>query len=199
MYSVLTPGTYSVASVTSRAVPCSLFWLSPLQVSPVSNFRPDTRGPRWPLVQPCCGEGGALQASLASVGSARSAWATLGVCFPGLYRPGSRLLCRGSLKQALGCTHSPGLSCSGSGSRVLHKGADSVGPAFCALSRSKQLRRSCLASALPQLGGESYHLPGHSCPVSWVRSGRAVCLLWGADLCLRPSWQMSTVQDPRKT
>ena len=27
----------------------------------------------------------------------------------------------------------------------------------------------------------------------------ATCLLWGADLRLRPSRQMSTVQDPRKT
>ena len=27
----------------------------------------------------------------------------------------------------------------------------------------------------------------------------AMCLLLGADLWLRPSWQMSTVQDPRKT
>ena len=27
----------------------------------------------------------------------------------------------------------------------------------------------------------------------------AVCLLWGADLWLQPSWWMSTVQDPRKT
>ena len=27
----------------------------------------------------------------------------------------------------------------------------------------------------------------------------ATCLLWGADLRLLPSWQMSTVQDPRKT
>ena len=27
----------------------------------------------------------------------------------------------------------------------------------------------------------------------------AVCLLWGADLRLWPSWRMSTVQDPRKT
>ena len=44
------------------------------------------------------------------------------------------------LKQALGCVHFPGLSHSGSGSRVFHKGADSVGPAFCALPRSEQLR-----------------------------------------------------------
>ena len=26
-----------------------------------------------------------------------------------------------------------------------------------------------------------------------------MCLLWGADLRLPPSWQMSTIQDPRKT
>ena len=37
------------------------------------------------------------------------------------------------LRRALGCVHSPGLSRSGSGSRVLHKGADLVGLAFCAL------------------------------------------------------------------
>ena len=27
----------------------------------------------------------------------------------------------------------------------------------------------------------------------------AMCLLWGADLWLRPSWWISTVQDPKKT
>ena len=27
----------------------------------------------------------------------------------------------------------------------------------------------------------------------------ALCLLWGADLWLQPFWQMSTIQDPRKT
>ena len=27
----------------------------------------------------------------------------------------------------------------------------------------------------------------------------AVCLLWGTDFWLRPFWQMSTIQDPRKT
>ena len=44
-------------------------------------------------------------------------------------------------KQTLHFVHFPGLSCSGSGSPVLHKGIDSVGPVFCALSRSEQLRR----------------------------------------------------------
>ena len=44
------------------------------------------------------------------------------------------------LRWALGCMHFPGLSCSGSASRVLHKGTDLVGPAFCAFPRSEQLR-----------------------------------------------------------
>ena len=41
---------------------------------------------------------------------------------------------------ALGCMHLPGLSRSGSGTQVLLRGADLVGPAFCALPRSEQLR-----------------------------------------------------------
>ena len=43
-------------------------------------------------------------------------------------------------KWALNFVHFPGLSCSGSGSRVLHKGTDLVGHAFCVLPRSEQLR-----------------------------------------------------------
>ena len=44
------------------------------------------------------------------------------------------------LRPALGCLHLPGLSCSGSGTQVVLRGADSIGPAFCALPRSEQLR-----------------------------------------------------------
>ena len=58
-------------------------------------------------------------------------------CFPSLHCSGSRVLCR---EQALGCVHFPGPSHSGSGPRVLGKGTDSVGPAFCALPQSEQLR-----------------------------------------------------------
>ena len=47
---------------------------------------------------------------------------------------------RNHLRPALGCMHLPGLSHSGSGTRVVLRGADSVGPAFCVLPRSKQLR-----------------------------------------------------------
>ena len=43
-------------------------------------------------------------------------------------------------KLALRFMHFPGLSCSGSGSWVLHKGTDSLGHVFCALPRSQQLR-----------------------------------------------------------
>ncbi|CAI9176404.1 unnamed protein product [Rangifer tarandus platyrhynchus] len=48
------------------------------------------------------------------------------------------------LRWALGCMHFPGLSRSGSGSRVLHKDTDSVGPALSALPRSEQLRDQVL-------------------------------------------------------
>ena len=41
---------------------------------------------------------------------------------------------------ALGSLHLPGPSHSGSGTRVVLRGADSVGPSFCALPRSEQLR-----------------------------------------------------------
>ena len=47
---------------------------------------------------------------------------------------------RNHLRLALCCMHLPGLSWSGSGIRVVLRGRDSVGPAFCALPRSEQLR-----------------------------------------------------------
>ena len=43
-------------------------------------------------------------------------------------------------RPALGCMHLPGLSRSGSGTWVVLRGTDKVGPAFCALPRSEQLR-----------------------------------------------------------
>ena len=61
--------------------------------------------------------------------------------------PGSTLLrFQGALqehcpKRALCFMYFPGLSCSGSGSRVLHRSTDSVGCVFCALPMSKQLRQ----------------------------------------------------------
>ena len=90
------------------------------------------------------------QISLACVGSACSVWGTLGLLRLMVCVLSQSTLLRlpialqgNCLKWALGCVHLPGLSRSGSGSWVLHKGADSVGPEFCALPRSEQLRRPC--------------------------------------------------------
>ena len=125
------------------------------------------------LVQLSCGEEHCKQISLACVGSARSVWGTLGLLrLMACVLSQSTLLrlpiaLQGNcLKWALGCVHLPGLSCSGSGSWVLHKGADSVGQAFYAFPRSEQLRRpGAWRAHSPQVGGASYHLPG---PCHWV-------------------------------
>ena len=108
-------------------------------------------------------------------------------------------------KAALGCMHFPGLSRSGSGSRALPKGADLVGPGLCALPRSEQHRRpGAWQVHSPQLGRRVLS-PPRSQPLSFLGAQRerglrcAVCFLWGANLWLRPSWWMSTVQDPRNT
>ena len=95
------------------------------------------------LVQWCCGEEHYKQTTLAC---ARSVSATLGLPLRTACVLSLSMLLRlyvaqpGTVRQALGFMHFPGLSCSGSGTRVLHKGADLVGPVFCALPRSEQLR-----------------------------------------------------------
>ena len=97
------------------------------------------------LVQSRCGEGGTLQTD------------NTGVCSQCLSHTGpapahgactlpahtsQALSCSAGkhLRPALGCMHLPGLSRSGSGTWVVLRGTDSVGPAFCALRRSEQLR-----------------------------------------------------------
>ena len=100
--------------------------------------------------------------------------------------------------------HFPGLSLSGS--RVFRKDTDPVGCAFCALPRSKQLRQPGVWQVhCPRWAVRLNHLPISSRSLGFPGALQehhlrcAVCLLWGADLRLRPSWQMSTIQDPRKT
>ena len=140
-----------------------------LLVSSVSNFCPHTRGVvvvtfLGSAVQSCCGEGGTLQqTSLAVLAVTQPHWVCpcpRPVCFPRLHCSGSRLLCWELSEGAQGCTHFPGLSRSGSGSRVLHKGADLVGPELCAHPRSKHSR--------PQLKPVTYCLPHPSRSVFWV-------------------------------
>ena len=133
--------------------------------------------------------------SLACVGSTRSVPATLGlppltgVSFPRLHCSGCRFLYR---LWALGCVHLPGPNISGSGSQVLHKDADLVGPSFCAFP-GEQLREP---------GAWWAHSPQVQCDFSppWPRLFLGtLCLFWGADLWLRPSRQMSAIQNLRKS
>ena len=96
---------------------------------------------------------------LACVGSAHSVWAAQGLPRLTACALSRSTLLRlqvallgSSLRQALGCVHFPGLSCSGSW--ALHKCSDLVGPTFCALPsqvRAAQATR-CLASSLSLVG-----------------------------------------------
>ena len=70
------------------------------------------------------------------------------------------------LKRTLGCVHSPGLSHSGSGSGLLHKGADSVGPRFVPFPGP--------SSSGDQVLGASYRLSHPSHSVSWVCIGSTI-------------------------
>ena len=78
------------------------------------------------------------------------------------------------LRRALGCMPFPGLSRSGSCSRLLHKGADLVGPAFCAHPRPEQLRRpGAWRADSPPVGGCGLPPPSPSLLVFWVYNGHA--------------------------
>ena len=125
------------------------------------------------------------QISLACVGSARSVWVTLGLppltaCVLSM----STLLrlqvaLQGNyLKWVLGCVLFPGLSRSGSGSRVLHRGADSVGPAFGALPRSSSSGDQVLGElTLPRLGVHfiTFPIPAAQFPGCTVGAPSQVC------------------------
>ena len=121
-----------------------------LLVSSVSGSRPDTKGTvedtiffffnLGSLVQLRCGEGGMLQTDnigvlsqyLNHTGSAP----THGACILPAHTARALGCSTGNNPRlALGCMHLPG-----SGTRVVLRGTDSVGPAFCALPRSEQLR-----------------------------------------------------------
>ena len=102
------------------------------------------------LVQSCCGEGGTLQTNNTGVCGECSQCLSHGhtgfapthgvFAFPAYTAQALGCSAGNCLRPSLGCMHFPGLSCSGSGTRVLHKGTDLVGPVFCALPRSEQLR-----------------------------------------------------------
>ena len=162
------------------------------------------------LVRSCCGKGGTLQTNITGV---CSEWfnhpglaPSHGVCAFPVYTAQALGFSPGnSLMWPLGCMHSLSQNCSGSGSWVLHKGADLVGPAFCARPKSEQLRQpgawrvqsppveGCDLS--PSLSQQLGFLG-----VQWMRLLRcAMCLFWGADLWLQPSQWMLTIQNPKKS
>ena len=82
------------------------------------------------------------------LGSACSVWTTLGLPQLTVHMLSWSTLLRLQVplqgicpKHALGFVHFPGLSYSGSGSWVFHKGTEFFGHAFCALPLSEQLRQ----------------------------------------------------------
>ena len=104
------------------------------------------------------------------------------VCFPYLHCSGSRLLYR---EPALRCVHFPGTSCSDLSSQVFHKGADLIGPVFCAFPvRAAQGTRSLMSTPSP---GAARLLPSLS--QLWFLGKLVWCalrLFWGADLWCDP-------------
>ena len=125
------------------------------------------------LVQLCCREGGTLQTNNTGMCPQCLGYTVCPhsqrVCFPCLHCLGSRLLCQKLSEAALGCMLFPGLSHSGSGTWVVLRGTDSVGPAFCALSQvqAAQVTR-CLASAVFL----TYRLPHPYHFIFWVYNRR---------------------------
>jgi len=122
-------------------VPSVYFSFFCLLISSVSDFHPDTRGAvvvtfLGSHVQMCCGEGGTLQTNITGVcGECSQCLGHTGfapahdVCaFPVYAAQAVDCSARNCLGWALGCMYFPGLSRSGSGSQVFHKGADSGCP-----------------------------------------------------------------------
>ena len=97
------------------------------------------------LVQSCCGEGGRLQTNSTGVYSQFLSHTGPAPAHGACALPAHSAQALGCFsgncpRPALGFMHLPGLSRSGSGTRVVLRGTDLVGPVFCALPRSKQLR-----------------------------------------------------------
>ena len=133
------------------------------------------------LFQSCCGEGGPLQTNIIGVcGECSQCFSctvapTHGMCaFPVYTAQAPGCSAGNSLRQALGCVHFPGLSHSGSGSRVLPKAQIHLGLHFVSFPGPSSSGDQVLAErSHPQVGGGSYRLPHPSRSVFWVYNGCA--------------------------
>ena len=151
----------------------------------MSNFCPATRGAFFfflgSLVQLCFGEGGTLWTSITALCSrwfSHTGFAPAhGMCaFPVYTAQTPGCSARNCLMRALVYVHFPGLSRSGSGSQVLHKGADLAGPAFCTRPRPKQLRwPGAWPTYSPPVGGCSW--PPHPFQLPGFLGVQRACLL----------------------
>ena len=100
------------------------------------------------LVQLCCGEGGILQTNnagmcsqyLSDIGPAPAHGAHGACALPAHTDQVLGFSAGNRPRPALDCMHLPVLSCSGSGTQEVLRGADLVGSASCALPKSEQLR-----------------------------------------------------------
>ena len=125
------------------------------------------------LVQSCCGEGGALQTDIAVCGehsrySCHTGFAPAHgcLCFPRLHCSGSRLL---YMERALRCVRFT--------FQVLHKSADSVGPAFCAFP-------GLSGSGSQELDGSTHPGCGTPSPLRGPSLSFHVCQSGACILCL---------------
>ena len=163
------------------------------------------------LVQLCCGEGGTLQANITGMCGECSECLghtgfapTHGVCAFPVYTAQAPGWSAGELSKA-----SPGLCALPRPKPLGFLGSPqrhrlSWACVLCPFQVQAAQETRCLMNALSP--GEHHVLsPPLFQPLGFLGAQgehclrRAVCLLWGADLWLQPSWWMSTIQHPRKT
>ena len=146
------------------------------------------------LVQSCCGEGGMLHTNNTGVCSQCLNYTgpapTHGVCgLPAHTVQALGCSAGNCLSPALGCMRFPGLSHSGSGTRVVLRGADSVGPAFLCPS---QVRAAQVTRCLPSAVAATYRLPRPCRSVFGVYNG---CTFSGVP-CVSPGELISGCDPP---
>ena len=167
----------------------------------MSNFRPDTGGRRWSLVQvrlfsPAVGREGTADKCPWRV------WGVLAVIRPHWVCPHSLRVCFPVYTaQAPGCSTESG-PCVGCGSsfRVLHKSADPVGPAFCAFPGPSSSGTQELEERILPGCDEPSPLRGPSLSFCARRLG-VPCVCSGELVSSRdpPGRYLSTIQNLRKS